>query len=402
MAPKQDGTFLTRVVLRNYKSIASCDVKLGPLTFLVGPNGAGKSNFLDALRLLSESLRTRVDKAVRERGGFGEVLRKGAAPASTIDVEVSLKARDGTPRLYGFALAEREAGVAIVQREYGVLADPESGRPTTMNFGALGPHDPMLDGQLSVGRALSSGAGDQFVPELAPLSAMVFYSPSPEAMSKLSAPDSGGVLAWDCNNIASVLERLSTKAPESLTKITEYLRLFLRDLESVNVVTFGPFKTVQFVQRSEGSTTTRTLLAASMSAGTLRALGILTALFQFDIDHRPRVIGIEEPESALHPGAVGVLLDAFRDASRHAQLVITSHSADLLDDKDVTADELLAVSTESGVTLIGPIDDAGRIALRDRLYTAGELLRFGQLRPEGSSPYATDHGAAGLVADSDR
>jgi len=39
------ATFLTRVVLENYKSIAHCDVRLGPLNYLVGPNGAGKSNF---------------------------------------------------------------------------------------------------------------------------------------------------------------------------------------------------------------------------------------------------------------------------------------------------------------------------------------------------------------------
>jgi AAA15 family ATPase/GTPase len=43
-----DPTFPTRVKVKNYKSIAACDVALGPLTFLVGPNGAGKSNFLDA------------------------------------------------------------------------------------------------------------------------------------------------------------------------------------------------------------------------------------------------------------------------------------------------------------------------------------------------------------------
>ena len=37
--------FLHRVKLRNYKSIARCDVELGPLGILVGPNGSGKSNF---------------------------------------------------------------------------------------------------------------------------------------------------------------------------------------------------------------------------------------------------------------------------------------------------------------------------------------------------------------------
>jgi ABC-type lipoprotein export system ATPase subunit len=39
---------ITRVILKNYKSIVSCDVELQPLTILVGPNGSGKSNFLDA------------------------------------------------------------------------------------------------------------------------------------------------------------------------------------------------------------------------------------------------------------------------------------------------------------------------------------------------------------------
>ncbi len=39
---------LTRVVLRNYRSIAGCDVRLGALTFLVGPNGAGKSKRTEA------------------------------------------------------------------------------------------------------------------------------------------------------------------------------------------------------------------------------------------------------------------------------------------------------------------------------------------------------------------
>jgi hypothetical protein len=38
--------FLTRVVLRNYKSIATSNVALGPLTYLVGANGSGKINLV--------------------------------------------------------------------------------------------------------------------------------------------------------------------------------------------------------------------------------------------------------------------------------------------------------------------------------------------------------------------
>jgi AAA15 family ATPase/GTPase len=38
--------FIRRVRIKNYKSIAVCDVSLGPLTVLLGLNAAGKSNFL--------------------------------------------------------------------------------------------------------------------------------------------------------------------------------------------------------------------------------------------------------------------------------------------------------------------------------------------------------------------
>jgi hypothetical protein len=38
-----DSIFLNRVALRYYKSIAKCDVTLGPLTYLVGPNGLWQS-----------------------------------------------------------------------------------------------------------------------------------------------------------------------------------------------------------------------------------------------------------------------------------------------------------------------------------------------------------------------
>jgi AAA15 family ATPase/GTPase len=49
MSPRSTPVpMITRVRLRNYRSIAECDVQLGPLTILVGPNGSGKRNFLCA------------------------------------------------------------------------------------------------------------------------------------------------------------------------------------------------------------------------------------------------------------------------------------------------------------------------------------------------------------------
>jgi hypothetical protein len=95
-----------------------------------------------------------------------------------------------------------------------------------------------------------------------------------------------------------------------------------------------------------------------------------------------RLVGIEEPEVALHPGAAGVLRDALRAAARNTQVIVTSHSPDLLDDKSISDANILAVTMRAGETLMGPVDDAGRSAIRDKLFTVGELLRLGQLNPD--------------------
>jgi predicted ATPase len=111
---------------------------------------------------------------------------------------------------------------------------------------------------------------------------------------------------------------------------------------------------------------------------------VLVALFQAGNGTGARVplVGIEEPEVALHPAAAGVLLDSLHDASQQTQVIVTSHSTDLLDSEEIETDSILAVVAEQGVTKIGPLDEAGRSALRDQLYTAGELLRLNQLAPD--------------------
>src|SRR5262249_31900337 len=93
------------------------------------------------------------------------------------------------------------------------------------------------------------------------------------------------------------------------------------------------------------------------------------------------LVAIEEPESGLHPAAADVLFNALVDASVTTQVLVTTHSADLLQSSDLDADSLLAVIAEEGVTKIGPVDAVGRSVLRDRLFTAGELLQMKQLRP---------------------
>ena len=64
---------------------------------------------------------------------------------------------------------------------------------------------------------------------------------------------------------------------------------------------------------------------------------------------------------------------------------MTSHSADLLDNMTRAHESVFAVVAKRGVTHIGPLDEAGRSALKKGLFTAGELLRVDQLIPDPKS-----------------
>jgi predicted ATPase len=123
-----------------------------------------------------------------------------------------------------------------------------------------------------------------------------------------------------------------------------------------------------------------------MSDGTLRVLGVLVALFGLTGEGRSPVV-IEEPETALHPAAAGLLLEALKSASALRQVLATTHSPDLLDSPALTPEEMIAVRAEGGRTVVSQLDPAGAKAIREHLYTPGELLRVDQLQPadDGSS-----------------
>jgi predicted ATPase len=136
---------------------------------------------------------------------------------------------------------------------------------------------------------------------------------------------------------------------------------------------------------SDGTVAAEVHSATAMSDGTIRAVAMLAALFQPEaLDGRLPLVGIEEPETALHPAAAGALFDALTEASRHVQVIATSQSADLLDREDIDPKAIRPVAMRNGSTIIGDVDEASREIARQKLYTLGELMRGDQLVPAPS------------------
>jgi predicted ATP-dependent endonuclease of OLD family len=96
------------------------------------------------------------------------------------------------------------------------------------------------------------------------------------------------------------------------------------------------------------------------------------------------VLVIEEPEATIHPGALGAMLDLLRHASRHMQVVVTTHSPELLEATWIEDRHLRPVSWHDAATRITPISDSSREALRRHLMGAGELFRSNALTAPAS------------------
>jgi predicted ATPase len=378
--------FVRRLTLRNYKSIEACKLDLGPLTFLVGPNGSGKSNVLDSLRLVAESLRTSLDHALRDRGTIKEVRRRSGGHPNHFAVRVDFTLPNAASGHYGFQVAAKESGGFEVQIEECSIINltnglgenhyrVERGRVVSSSL-------PLAPAAFPDRLFLVAASGlREFRPLYDALSGMEVYNLNPKEIAAMQKPDAGELLRRDGSNAASVFQKLPEDAR---SRVKSYLARIVKGVADVETQILGSQETVEFRQAVKGQRHPWRFLAASMSDGTLRGFGILLALFQTTAGRpgAPLLIGLEEPEMALHPAASAVLLAALREASASTQILVTSHSPELLDDNAIPTDALLAIDNAEGITRIAPIDEAGRSVLKDKLFTPGELLRQNQLAPD--------------------
>lgn len=380
---------LRRVVLRNYRSIDLCDVRPGRVSYLVGPNGAGKSNFLDALRLVTESLTTTLDHALRDRGGVKQVRRLSTGHPRNFTIDLRMQIDEAEAR-YLVEVGAGPRGQYVVQRKHCRVQSTALGQEPhsfTVRAGVIVETTEQVLPPATADRPLLVAASglSVFRPVFDTLGGIGVYNINPDRVRDLQDADSGDLLRRDGSNLAAVLSRLARGNPTVKARIEAYLAAVVPGLESIDAGSVGPKEQVVFRQRVQGSGGLWSFPAANMSDGTLRAAAVLTALLAPGGGARPSsIVAIEEPESALHPAAAGVLRDAIDEASALHQVLVTSHSPDLLDDPDIDPRAVLAVRSNAGSTVIGPVDEVGRSAMRDHLYTAGELLRLDQLEPDRS------------------
>jgi predicted ATPase len=385
---------LRRLILHNFRSIASASIDFSQFTFLVGRNGSGKSNIADALAFMAEVAEWPLQTVFNRRGGALSVarrrpLRAERLSAAPIEFGIGIEFEDlPTPWArnpsegrssvrYAFLISILRHGFEVI-REQCIVTDASGKRAWFDRTGQkISSSVEYLsgDGLTFVSRdALAipflSGTVDLHVAGLA-LKSIAVYSIEPGKLREFQDPDSGNRLLPDGRNAASVLAEIPQGSAE-FRRLFEILSTVIPDFERVRPHTIGRKQQLRFVQRWSPE---ESLLfdAFNMSDGTLRAFGILLALYQ---NQRPNLLVIEEPEASLHPAATAAIVETLRQESVRSQIVITTHSPEVLDLAHPGEDNFKVVTWHGGQTKVANVIGAARSALQQHLCSAGELLRM--------------------------
>ncbi len=387
-----DSRSVTRVALRQYKSIEQCDIELTPITILVGRNGVGKSNLVDALRFVADALRNTLEYAIRERGGIDQIRRKslGGRPTNP-GISLDLLLPGNVAARYTFKIAAvKERGFRVHQEKCEIFGSQnqivyefERANGEITKWRSESPKPAVVEDRLLL---VAASGIPEFRVVYDILTRMTFHNLNPEAMKYPQRPEPGALLSHDGRNLASVIEQLESSSPKGFERVMDYLQAIGVPVTRITHKQAGALETIEVSQEMTvpGGKRNSNFDAIAMSDGTIRALGILVSLVSARGINSggPSLIGIEEPETALHPAAAGALMEALTEGSVTTQLIVTCHSPDLLDQDTVTPEMIRPVLLENGRTVVGILSPAKAELIKNHLSTAGELLRLDQLEPD--------------------
>lgn len=364
---------IKRLKASRFRSLGKdISVDFGPLTVLVGQNGSGKSNTIDALVFLSDCMQLGLEGAITKRHGIAAVRFAGAQGRPfDISLSVDVETHDGVKAAYEVVLTGDRVEEYRVKRE---VAQVGSIRFTVDNGHWTGPPDvhPHVE---PMSLALPALAGDvRFAPLAQALRSIATYSIFPDELRAPQKYDPRRPMDRHGTNWVSILR----DQPEDSWKseLVTVLNKLTGDVADVRFEHVAGFIVLQMKHERDGAKRRQWFEADQESDGTLRVAGMITALLQRP---RPELVAIEEPELTVHPGALELLFDYIKEATLNGQVVLTTHSPDLL--ALLSADEVRVVERVATETRVASLDEAQRSVVTDGLFSLGDVMRSEGLKP---------------------
>jgi len=343
---------VSRVVLKNWRNFQRVDVKITDRVFLVGPNASGKSNFLDVFRFLRDIAKPGggLQKAVEDRGGISKIRCLAARSNPTVEIEVHLaESVDDEPKwIYSIGIRQETSGnrrlllthERVSKNNEIILNRPDDYDDTDIPR-LTQTHLEQINSNVSfreIAMFFESVRYLHIVPQLLR---------HPEAFPGPEIPgDPFG---------RKFLDRIA-KTPENTR------RSRLKKIEIALQTAVPQLKNLSFVKDDAGVPHLEAVYEHwrpkagkqredQFSDGTLRLIGLLWSLLEGE-----SLLLLEEPELSLNAGIVSKLAPMIaklqRQKGRKRQVMISTHSSDLLSDKGIGGEMVLMLTPSKEGTVI--------------------------------------------------
>lgn len=346
---------LSRIVIEGYKSIASCDLKMGCLNVLIGANGAGKSNFIGFFRLIATLLDHRLQSQVGKVGGPDAMLHFGRKKTDLLKSELYFGDNG-----YLFALEPTNDNRMMFQREALWWKPHGEWRPSGGHF------ESNAEEQKKRTRIYKFT-----VPIMRRWRVYHFHDTSDSARVKqIHRINDNDYLREDGANLAAFLFRLQKHHAKHYRRIVRTIRMvapFFGDFYLRPTPDNADRIQLEWTEKEQDIP----FKASELSDGTLRFILLATVLLQPE-EYMPSAIIVDEPELGLHPYAINVLAELIKSASHEHQLIISTQSVELVNQFEV--EDLIVVDKQQGASTFRRLEqDSFQEWLQD--YSLGELWK---------------------------
>lgn len=322
------------ISVAGYKSIRELkNFNLKNLNVLIGANGAGKSNFIGLFRLLNEIVEERLQLYVQTQGGPDSMLHGGRSQTERLHAEFYFD-RNG----YKFDLIPTSDNRLVFENEQSWFAGAKWPGSYSAPLGSGHEESKLKSATDSYSPYVRSSVTNWRVYH--------FHDTSERAKVKQKhAVNDNLRLKPDAANLAAYLRMLKTHHAPEYQSIVNTIRLVApffddfvhRDNDSESIE-------LEWLQKGNPDTPFK---AHMLSDGSLRFICLTTLLLQPSF-RLPETVLIDEPELGLHPYAISVLADMFKQVAEKRQLIVSTQSVELLN--ELTPDDVIVVDQINGAS----------------------------------------------------
>lgn len=344
-----------RLSLTNWRNFKSLDVEIQNRCFIIGPNASGKSNLVDAFRFLRDLAADGLfDAVVKRRGGVSKLRSLHARQLSGITIEADIE--DASEQVWryrlSFSASKEHKDKRPVVLEETIQKKLEDGKWDRVAGRKKSEDD--RDPELLTQTYLEQVSRNKdFRPMWDALRTVSYLHLVPQMLKH--PQDDGAKLGTERDlygrDILAVIASVAKKTRDGrLRRISDCLDKIVPQLKGLELVkdhAGHPHLQARFAHwRSRGAYQEE----GQFSDGTLRLIGMLWSL-----QEPGGPLLLEEPELYLHPAVVSRLAPFIHKAQRAAkrrQVILTTHSSDLLDDPGIGSAEIIVLAPTDDGTIV--------------------------------------------------